>query len=442
MIDNIFVIFIGVIVITVGLLLISNFNMNLKKWVFLMIILFYGVLFVFVFLVKNIGENNISTETNLCNISWSELILYLCAVLLLYLGIGVGYKVKTKESGLINIRNEIFLDDSELFWNKLFNFSLIMLFISFVAYYLYARAYGGFDGLLSYTMLIRNGFSQISNRWSFLQKFGSFSHIAGFCLFSIMTSKLNTNHRRRVACFFWILSFSFSIYVIYSQGGRGAIVNVILVYILAVGFKKTKNLIRMIKKHWVKFISIPVAFLVMNSAWNRASVTSLFRFIANGYEYLFSSFFVNLHNFDFRYFIDLIYMPLMLLPSSIYRRWGITTANQFNTFLTQGGYKGSVVDGSLITGESTTGLLSFSYMQLSFIGVFVIAMIYGICLKKWNRRLEVMPDNSFKDIIRAYYIVYFVYLGVGGGDTSALVIVNFAYLVFFFLFHIYYKISK
>ena len=178
----------------------------------------------------------------------------------------------------------------------------------------------------------------------------------------------------------------------------------------------------------------------MNIAWQRSSTNNILELLASGYSYFFSSFIVNLKNTEFRWFIDIVQIPLYFLPSSIYSKYGIHTANQFNTFLMQGGYKGEIVNGKIITGESITGILSVSYMQASFLGVFLFPLLVGICISKWQKRLLLMEKSTFKSMVYAYYVVGFVYGSVVSGDPAAFITSNFAYFVFFFIFRIYYKL--
>ena len=290
-------------------------------------------------------------------------------------------------------------------------------------------------------MSIRNGISDINNKWSFFQKFGSLAYISGFCLFSIFINNTIEKKLRVKSFFFWIVSLLFSLYVAYSQGGRGTLVCITLVYLMTAIFSKTNNLFIMIKKHWKKFILVPIVFLIMNMLWKRSTINDLLQTLSSGYSYLFSSFFVISNKNKYRFFVDFILMPIYFLPSSLYTKIGIKTANQFNTFLMQGGYKGEIVQGKLITGESTTGFLAFAYMQLGFLGVFISSIIYGYCLQQWQKRLNYMENSTFKSMLYAYYLVYMVYFEISGGDTAAFIIVNFSYFIFFFFFGIYYKIK-
>lgn len=436
----IFIIIISFIIIAICITAIGRFNMNLKKWTLLMIAVFYGGIFGLVFLLTYKGYNTILNTEYINEYGLYEILIYFISVIIMIVGIELGFKIKTKNKGIININNPVFLDNSGFFWNKLFIFSVFFLFLSIVAYYLYAMAYGGFDGLLNYTISIRSSTSDISNRWSFLQKAGSFAYISGYALFCITINKECTHKRRIESFIFWSIALFFSLYVAYSQGGRGTLANIVLIYILTLVFNYSNNFFQIIRKHWKKFISVPVAFFIMNTVWRRSSTNNILELVTSGYSYFFSSFILNLKNTEFRWFIDIVQIPLYFLPSSIYSQYGIKTANQFNTFLMHGGYKGDFVNGRIITGEATTGILSVSYMQASFLGVFIFALLVGICFSKWQKRLLLMEKSTFKSMIYAYYVVGFVYGGVVSGDPAAFITSNFAYFVFFFIFRIYYKL--
>lgn len=441
MIANIiFVIIFSFMIIAICIIAIGRFNMNLKKWALLMIAVFYGAIFGLVFILTYTGHNTILNTEYINEYSIYEILIYFISVIIMIVGIEIGFKIKIRNKGIININNPVFLDNSGFFWNKLFVFSIAILLVSIVAYYLYSIAYGGFAGLLDYTIAIRSSTSDISNRWSFLQKAGSLAYISGYALFCITINK-ECNHKRRIQSFvFWIIALLFSLYVAYSQGGRGTLVNIVLIYILTLAFNYSNNFFHIIKKHWKKFAIVPVAFFLMNIAWRRSSTNNILELLASGYSYFFSSFIVNLKNTEFRWFIDIVQIPLYFLPSSIYSQYGIRTANQSNTFLMQGGYKGEIINGRIITGESTTGILSVAYMQASFLGIFLFALLVGICFSKWQKRLLLMEKSTFKSMIYAYYVVSFVYGGIVSGDPAAFIISNFAYFVFFFIFRLYYKV--
>jgi len=83
---------------------------------------------------------------------------------------------------------------------------------------LYAQAYGGVLGQLEYSSMIRSSLFDTgpSNALSFLQSFGGLAMIAAFGFFGLRLS----GRRNFLALLGFLLSFLFSLYVLYSWLGR------------------------------------------------------------------------------------------------------------------------------------------------------------------------------------------------------------------------------
>lgn len=431
---------IAIIIIVVSFLCKGNGALNLKKWTFVMIAIFYGIIFLTVFFLTYLGYDRYSTAIYIKQYNSREFFSYFLSVMVMIFGFWIAFKIKTSDRGIINVNNKVFLDNSFCFWNKLINYSILMVVFSGFTYLLYTLAYGGPVELLKYTMIIRNGLQDIRNPFSIFQKFGSFAYVAGYCLFAaLINHNLNIKLRTK-ARWGWLIAFLLSIYIAYSQGGRGTVANIFLVYIFII-VPKTSNIVTIIIRHWRKLIIVPIIFVLVGSLWNRTINLGAGNYIAKGYSYLFDSFLFSLSNDSYRYFVEYIAFPLFFLPQSIFLKLGLKTTNMYNTYLMQGGYKGDVVGGSIITGESTTGFLSFSYYQLGVLGVFMAAIVIGICINKWNRRLETMENSTFKNMLYSYYLIQFVYYFIGSGTIYNFITSNFGYFLFFFGLSIYRKLT-
>ena len=436
-------IIIGSIVSFIALLLIRGKKLDLLNWTFFFIFLYYGLLYVIVITWSAEGYCDADDYRFLkgyedIGVQFKYL---LCCIAMLAGFYMAFYVLPQPKYGFINYKNKLYLQNDDKFWKQLTNYSILILVVSIVSYYLYAKAYGGFVGLLSHTMMIRVGLVDVANPWSFLQRFGSFSFISSYCLFSVMLNKNVVPSTRKLATFSWIISFIFSFFVAISYGGRGVVLNMLLIYMLTLVFAKSNSISSILFKHWFKILIAIVGFILTSLFW-RGEIDSPKTFIAVGYSYLFNSFTTSLNNDNYLYFVEVLIWPLFFLPQSLYMGKGFVTTNMYNTYLMQGGFKGDVVYGVTITGECTTGFLSFSYYQLGIVGVFLFSIVIGFCIKKWNNRLKIMPPSPFRNLIYAYYVIQFVYYFIGSGTVYNFIVSNFAYFVFFLFFPVYRKCFK
>ena len=432
---------IGFLITIIALLMIRGKELNLKNWTFIIIILHYALLYYMVITWSFEGYSHPDSMVFIKDFDRADVnLMYLLACVVMMIGFYVSYYVlPLPKHGIINYKRSVFLQDNNRFWKQLTSFSIITLILSFVAYYVYSLAYGGFGGLLAYTMIIRRGAMDVANSWSFLQVFGTYSYISAFCLFSIMLNKKILSRTRRRATIGWVFAFAFSGYVAISQGGRGMILNLLLIYILTLVFAKTNSFVTIVVRYWPFLLLAVVGFVLSSILW-RGEIEGIKPFVTNGYAYLFSSFSASLKNDNYLFFVEVLLWPLYFLPQSLYMGKGFVTTNMHNTSLMQGGYKGEMINGMTISGENTTGFLSFSYYQFGLIGVFFLSIIIGMCIRKWNCRINIMPHTPFRNMLYAYYVIQVVYYFIGSGTMYNFIIGNFAYFTFFLVFPLYRKI--
>lgn len=430
---------IGFFIFLINIIIASQGKLNLKKWSFVMIAFFYGFIYILVFKFSLMGFNDIENIRSFSQYGIEGHFLYFICVLFMSLGFIIAFNSKNKIDRLYPFDRSFFYLNNDKLWGDLYKYSIYVLIFSFITYYLYALAYGGFGGLLAYTMIIRRGAMEVANQWSFLQKFGSLSYISGFCLFAVMKNKNVNKTLRRKAKFWWLIALLFSLFVAFSQGGRGVILNLILIYMFTLIFAHSNSISGIIFKHWPKIALGILGFLIMSIFWRDSGDSDPKFFIAQGYTYLFNSFIASVNAPEFLYFQEIVYSPLFLLPQSLYMGKFFKTTNMMNTYYIQGGYKGDVINGVYIAGENTTGLLSFSYYQLGIIGVLVVSIIVGLLINRWNDRIKKMPNTPFRNMLYAYYFIQVVYYFVSSGTFYNFVITNFGYIVFFFAFPYYRK---
>jgi len=278
----------------------------------------------------------------------------------------------------------------------------VMLSISVITQYLYVYDYGGIFGYFSYNRLIRSGLfdSFERSRFSFLKPFGAFSTLAFLCSWGLLLS----GKRGFLNIILFIISLMVAMYVAVAGGGRVSMVTLlaILPFSILIRFGVSYKLwfilyfamaaLGVFGLFWISY------FLELKSAENISS------YIARESSFVFVSFFANLQGGDFLYlFYEVLIWPAFLIPSSLTNSW-LFSATDLNTMLIYGSAKGA--DG--ITGSIPTDIITFGFMQLHFIGVFLYPVILGYFL-----RIVSELSYSFRDAGLSSAFTSYVMLKVG-----------------------------
>lgn len=443
--DIILILFVGLCICITGSL-VAWHNILLKKkielvsWAILFCTIFYGIGFPFVFISTYFGKNVPMKTSYIITFDHITIIYYGILVCILMISIYIGWSL-VKNKNFVLFKNNGFRKTIENnYLHKLIRFAWFLLFLSFITYYLYSMAYGGFFGLLSYTKSIRAGVSELPNQFSFFKQFGQFSIISAFIFFGLVIDNTVKNKYKTSCLIGAIISGLFSLYVLYSWGGRGAIVLFIFVYILGSIYNKSDLFFNVIKKN-IKYIPIiPLMFIIIDRIWESSRRLDLLTLIVDSISYPFIAFISNFYNSSYRWLQDFLYIPFYFLPSSIWQsKLNIETANSYTTYLVSGARKGEVIGNRLITGTTPNDLLAFGYMQADFIGVFIIGLFLGIFLRILHNKIMVINVHGIKIVLYSFCIVHFAIKSIAGGDVSQLVISNWAFFVSAFLYYIYIK---
>lgn len=447
--ESIIIIILSAIVIFIGLTLtinniIRNKTLYLIDWAIITFILLYGFGFPLVYLstIKGINPSNYSNY--IMQFTSVEIAYYfiLTVCLIVFTKLGWNLKGKRPLNTTKKIKNENTSKLDERLIRKHIKYAWVMLLISFIGYYLYAMAYGGFSGLLSYTISIRSGTISIYNKFSFLEKFGQFSNISTYVFYAIFIDK-NINQKIKKGTFSGLIaSMLFSLFFLYSRGGRGAMMFFILTLILITTYYSSEKLNKFFRKIGGKLFLLPIAFVAMDRLWSRTGEMSIFSLLVASISYPFAAFIVNLQNGSYRFFKDFIQGPFYFLPSSIWMsRFNFTTANSETTYIISGGYKGESVGGTIITGTTPNDLLTFAYMQANIFGVVIIGLLFGILLRYFHNKIFKEKYNGIKYMLYSYFVVRFTLLTIMGGDIAQIIIGNWGFIVYFLVFNVYRKVK-
>lgn len=439
-IGGFFIIFVGTLIIVHRIL--KKGTLELVDWTIAFCIFLYGFGFPLVIIGSHFNKNLPIKIDKILNFGVLEIILYSVLVCIMIGSIYIGWSLlnnrritvfKLRESN-VHLNNE----KQTVLIKKFIRFAWFMLIVSFISYYLYARAYGGFLGLLTHTISIRSGISDTHNSFSFLQKFGQLSLIASYAFYAILLDGKIDKYLKKSCYLGMLISGTLSMYVAYSWGGRATIITFIFIYILTTAYYKSDIFINIIKRFSKSLIFVPIIFIGIDILWKRSGGLDFLTLLISSISYPFIAFIVNFKSGIYRGFIDILYTPLYFLPSSLWQeRLNIETANSITTFLVNGAHKGESIYGRTVTGTSPNDLLSFGFMQANIIGVIITGLVFGMILRLIHNNIMIIKFNGIKWMIYSYCILRFAIGGISSGDISQIIIANWGFLVYLITFKLF-----
>jgi len=311
----------------------------------------------------------------------------------------------------------------------------LLFALALFSYFLYARAYGGFGGLLLYSKLIRSGINAAYNPLSFLQRFGGFSFFASFLFFAVVIDKNYDKKKRKAALAGFIPSFCFSVFVLYSWLGRVAFMVYMLTFLMGLILFFNKSVRKLARKYAFVFI----LGLIMTVAFDRllkrspAGISVIALFVRE-LSFPSAAFITEYEKTSFRWFKDILAAPLYLLPSRIWRYMlGLDTAsmqvtNDFWGVKAETGTAGSI----------PADLLTFSYMQAHIAGVIIVGLITGAVIYGLQQLQGKIPVESLRAVISSNIILNVIILSVPYGEPYHILLRCFYLIVglvlIFFIF--------
>ncbi|NLC18108.1 MAG: hypothetical protein GX757_02615 [Clostridiales bacterium] len=378
--------------------------------------LFNGLGFAFVFWGTKNGLNSAIWTNRIERYDAISISIYFAANILLMTAVVCGWTIAGRVKRPVAPVSYSFNECREL--KKLY-FMLkagawLMLAVAFVSYVLYARAYGGFSGLLYYAKVIRSGILLVNNPFSFLQRFGAFAFIASFIFFALLIDKNLKGAKRKDCIAGFIMSLCFSLFVLYSWDGRVAFMVYLLVFLLSLILYRNKSVIRLVRKLAIVVVFGLILIVAFDRLLNRSpvgiSVTSLF---VRELSFPSAAFITWLGKDSFRWFKDILIAPIYLLPSRIWRYMlGLDTASMLLTYDFWGAYKGEAG----VTGSVPVDLLTFSYMQAHIAGVVIVGLLVGAILYGLQQLQGKLPLESIRAVVGSDIILNLVILTVPYGE--------------------------
>ncbi len=409
--------------------LVKKKSLEMLDWFLMSLAAFNGIGFGFVMWAAYEGKNNSYDFSYIIMNYGSPLILiYFVFNLVLIFSIFCGWYLssaffnspKSKKTVIIPYLDYDFLRTTVFV-------SWLMLIISIIAYWLYTRAYGGFIGFLAYSRAIRSGVFSVENRFSFFQTFGSFAFFSSFVFYSILIDREQRTKKTKLVFWGFIISFSFSLYVLYSWVGRVSLTIYIATFLLGRIFYSNKTAVAFVGK--ISFFSISALLLlvftdiILGRSGGNMGIVELF---ATELSFPLATFYHVVDTSQCRWFFDLLVAPLYILPAKFWSGMlHIETASSLNTFLVLGARKGEAE----IFGEIPIDMLSFSFMQGNVFGILIVGLLWGALLYMVQILINKIPARGFRSIINAHIILNLCILSVLYGDPQHIIVRNFHLIV-------------
>lgn len=367
--------------------------------------------------------------------------VYLTASLLFLLSTWIGSSLINiiKSGKNFNVANVLNQNETSV-QKKEAVISWLMLFISIFSYFVYIKGYGGVGNLIKYAPFIRSGHFElipVVNRWTFLERIGSFSFFSSFVFFGLILSKKTTKKMQMLNWSGLITSFSLSIFILYARLGRLSLVSYLIVFPVGYLLFRYRMSLRTITRLVIIFI-ISVFFIIpqVSALFKKDSnVTNISSFYASQMSFPYVSFFAQMDNGQYRYMKDIVLSPVYILPDRIFKDLlHLDSASDINTARIKGAVKGE----DSVSGEMPVDILTFAFMQGGILGLFLVGILWGGFLLFVNLFISLV-STGVRELLYAFSIINVAVLTIPYGDPRHFLLENIYFVVgitAFFIFGI------
>lgn len=335
---------------------------------------------------------------------WTFYIQFLLTVIS-YLTMNFGYMVKQKVPKV----------HEKLGAEKVVLASLVYLFISAVALYLWGSAFGGLDRLLEQAEWIRAGVILPTNSFAFFKHFAPLALLTSFLLFNVLLHKQVRGFKKLVTYIMLAVSVGLSSIYLQASDGRLMFASYILIFFLVYFAYQYEEKKMPLGKMAIRMI--PILIIVTIVLFNAGTILRSLRGTeslgekSNGrtiWDTIYGEFFFIVAgqqgaiegavSGETKLMIvnDIVnglfaWLPTSLTPFKLESVW------TYNTRLITPG----------ATGTNPTSLVAQSVYDLGMIGVLVIPALFGALIRKTERILDSFPDSTFAKTV---YMVLGFYL--------------------------------
>mgnify|MGYP000641991773 CR=1 FL=1 len=299
-----------------------------------------------------------------------------------------------------------------------------LLGLGVLAQAIYAHAYGGLLGQLEYSGLIRSShFDAVpSNSFSFLKPVGGLVLIAAFGFFGLLLSR----HRSFSVRLGFVLAFLDSLFVLFTWLGRMGFLVFLASFLLAFAMHRIRSPMLVVAGGGIVFSSLLVGAYGVSVWLDLKAADNLMTFLAKELAFPFGSFYAQLAHGEqlFRGFVDFIWTPAYLLPSSWWTNW-IEPVNQVNTAVVMGAPKG---EGGVTSGIPVD-LLTLGVMQLHLPGVMLTGMLFGVLLRAVHTLLRRINCRGIRLTFEANISLSVATLGVFYSQPNLMISANIHWIM-------------
>jgi hypothetical protein len=406
----------------------------------------YGVFYgIFLLLINANNENEYA----------SKLCFYFNIYGWIYLGVSIIYVLLTFWSSYFFHKSP---NSEDIAWNKILdkqNYILFLiigwvtLLVSMLLYWLYSIALGGFVSIIINAMAIRNGvFDLISNKWSFLAKFGGLAFFSSFIFLGISIAKPQTIPKslKVLTIIGLILSIVYSLFVILSWWSRSHFIFYVITLLLAPFVRKSKFILNKKSIIYLILSSIILIILFLGITYKIKGVKmgegESDRFSLDASVRLLPTF-VLIEDPKIRYFQDLFLFPVYILPQKIWKGRIINnTASDELTIKMTGGKKGNLgVPGSMVI-----GIIPFALLEGGIIGIVIFSIFFAFLLIRIENWILCYLPPGISETLLIYIIFRFVLTSLWNVDPQVIVYNNIdivsGIVIFFIMKKIFIHIIK
>ncbi len=326
---------------------------------------------------------------------------------------------------------------------KLNRFSWFLLIFSILSYWVYTKPYGGFIGYLDYGALLRSGLLDelgISKKFAFLKRFGGFSFFASLIFSGLIVLKRKQRKPILGSLFGFLLSFLFSVYVLYGWNGRLALVMYILIFPLGYFFvNKGFGMASLFRATLLAIIPILILPVSDQLIWgHNMKKLDTGTFFVKELAFPLGNFIKTVGTSEIRYMKDVAMTPIFFLPARIWQQFGIETLSQVNTKNVTGYKKGEY--GSTLT--VPIDFITLGYYQAGFLGIFLVGFLFAALLIYIDKWIYSKLPYHIIPFIYAYAALVIAFNTAIYGDPHLFALRQFSFVAGCFLLGIVLKNSS
>lgn len=402
-------------------------------------IIVYGIVLPLNYFLSINGYNSQLFLEKYNEITASDIVIYYAvaamstATFIIILKLGKQIEINEGEAGQ---KNKTTIVGTQ--YRKLLFLGLAMLIIGIVSDYIYLKAYGGYSNYLGYSKLLRSGIMIVDNPFSFMMPFRNCTLLSSY-IFGLIAKK-----RKIFPKILLFLSVIFSFRILYSNAGRLSMAIYIILLLVSIFYKeKTRAItIRSVLKI-ISVLAITALFtILLGVILKRNTDNSILTTLNTEISFPFLNLMVfrgGSDNTDYRLLFDALGFIIYILPSSIWsNKIGINTASSVITAAWFGSAKGF----NGITAEMPADFITISYMQLGFMGSFILPAIFALVYKILYKLSNKITENKLKTFTKIYILINIGISSIYYCDPYLIIQKSIPLLVFAALYISYEVIKK